>query len=338
MAEPIKKRLIRMALLTSPILAVYNTLPLLLFMHAYISTNPDAQGALQKYPFALFFVTINIFVQWLINICIRDKFKPTLRYAISYGIVLGIMALLSNFMPRPEHSPINIGFLRFYPYLGVIANNTFILLIINRIKTEAERTSLRLQKNELELSNLIVKHEQLKQQIHPHFLFNCLSNLRALIRIDADRAVTYSEKLSHFLRISLQSSDQNKATLSDELNFLRLYFDLQKVRFGEAIEMHLNIPESLLNSTYLPIFSLQILAENAMKHNQFSPKKPLSIKISVKDEYITIQNNVLLSAEESSGTGIGLKNLKERFALLNQPEPIFILNEKQFTAQLKLIK
>ncbi|MEL6945917.1 MAG: histidine kinase, partial [Bacteroidota bacterium] len=145
------------------------------------------------------------------------------------------------------------------------------------------------------------------------------------------QAEEYLNRLSTFLRTSIQHAKENKLSIKEELDFCLDYLALQKVRFGEALQYEINLPKSVSAHAALPIFTLQSLAENAIKHNALSKTKPLYLSINYsEDGWICVQNNIIPKRHQEDSTGFGLENLKERFRLLQKTEPrIKISEDKQ---------
>ena len=125
--------------------------------------------------------------------------------------------------------------------------------------------------------------------------------------------------------------------LSSELEFLQSYFFLQKIRFGENLKIEINIPSEKLHEFVLPL-SLQLLAENAIKHNEISSAKPLHIFVSIEENFLVMKNDLQLRDEQVDSTGIGLKNLQSRYEAISELTPSFSANGKYFVARIPLIK
>jgi len=319
-----RRQLLRLALITSPLLAIFRIAPAVIFIfnvgrfEEKVPYFVDEDG---RIIFAILFITVNVFVHWIFNIWLltkdEKKEKWRLKYILSYLFSIGTVSLpmlIAIFFDLPvvKNSPFS-----FYPFIGTIANNTVVLLIINLILTRNRKAQLELKNMQLEMSNLMAQQEQLKHQMHPHFLFNALYTLRLLIQKKPKQAEQYLNHLSTFLRASIQHSKQDKITVKEELAFCLDYLALQKVRFGEALQYEINLSDQIKEQTALPIFTLQLLAENAIKHNAFNAKNPLKLSICACEEgWVCVKNNIIQKRQQNESTGIGLKNLKERFQLL----------------------
>ncbi len=155
---------------------------------------------------------------------------------------------------------------------------------------------------------------KLKQQVNPHFLFNSLNILDCLVK-DAPRetASTYIHKLAGMYRYMLRNEDETLVSLRDEMEFVDQYIDMMKLRFPEGLKVEKDIPEAALNSSVVPC-SVQLLIENATKHNRISSTQPLCIRIFCEDGYIIIDNNLQPKPKaENASTGLGLKYIHEQY-------------------------
>lgn len=173
--------------------------------------------------------------------------------------------------------------------------------------------------------NIRSQFEALKSQLDPHFLFNSMNTLAALIKPDNADAQKYLEQLSDVYRYVLLSQQKETVALQEELEFVQSYIFLNKTRYRDNLIVESDIPDENLNQRVAPL-SLQILVENALKHNVISKDKPLTLRISVdRYGYVMVENNVqkknILETEKSTKTG--LQNIVSRYALLT-PSPVEI--------------
>ncbi|GAA4452358.1 histidine kinase [Nibrella saemangeumensis] len=158
--------------------------------------------------------------------------------------------------------------------------------------------------------------QALKNQVNPHFLFNSLSVLTSLVHIDADLSEQFIEQLSKAYRYILEQKDKEVVTLRTELDFVRSYIFLLKIRFENKFDVRFNIPADQMN-TYLPPLTLQLLVENAVKHNQMSVDRPLIINIQAEpDQYLVVSNTMRARTQDEKSTGIGLPNIQSRYSYL----------------------
>jgi two-component system, LytTR family, sensor kinase len=194
-----------------------------------------------------------------------------------------------------------------------------------------------LKNKELEKENIEAQFYTLKSQVNPHFLFNSLNTLANYVQ-DNELASEYLQNLSEYLRYILVLNEDKLTRIEKEFEILAKYIFLQKSRFKEGLDIHMEISQKVLNNdAYVPPFSLQILLENAIKHNVISKSKPLFIKIFTSDdERISIINNVQ-EKEVQNSTHIGLKNIIDRYRLITNKEVIIENNGKEFKVSLPII-
>jgi len=192
-----------------------------------------------------------------------------------------------------------------------------------------------LENQKLLLKSLQNRYDALKNQVDPHFLFNSLNTLNGLVGYDDDRAHEYISELSSIFRYTMQN--KQVLQLRDELNFAQSYTYLMKIRFNESLQVDAHIDEKYMDYYILP-FALQILIENAVKHNVVSNKSPLAIVVETTDnETICIKNSIHLK-NSAKGSGIGLSNLDERYNLIFNKEIKITQNENYFIVEIPLIK
>jgi len=179
--------------------------------------------------------------------------------------------------------------------------------------------------------------ETLKNHLDPHFLFNNLNILSSLISKDQKLSQSYLEKFAEVYRIILQSSSEELVELNQELDFISAYMYLLEIRFEDTIQLDINIkPEN--KGYYLPPLTLQMLLENAIKHNAISEIRPLKINIECRDRYLVVKNVLQPKKIESrTSSKTGLRNIERRYSYFtNQPVEVF-KNEKSFIVKVPLI-
>ncbi|MEP7364793.1 MAG: sensor histidine kinase, partial [Acidobacteriota bacterium] len=190
----------------------------------------------------------------------------------------------------------------------------FITHVYETVYLIQQRGSDLVQFEKLERAKAEAELEALKAQVDPHFLFNSLNTLAWLIQNDAPGASRFNENLAEVYRYILHNKSRELVMVEEELAFLIRYFELLRLRFGDAVE--LEMPAGYLGDRHLtPPISLQILLENAVKHNEFSGDRPLRIRLSAEEQGLTMSNELRprISARGSSRTG--LRNLDERCRL-----------------------
>ena len=201
--------------------------------------------------------------------------------------------------------------------------------------------ALRLQRRALaasEQANLAqYRYHKLKQQVNPHFLFNSLNVLDYLIqeqpREDASR---YTHKLAEVYRYMIRSEDETTVRLREEMDFVTQYVDLLKVRFPEGLDVQVDIPEEAMARSVVPC-CVQLLIENATKHNAIYPDKPLRIKVSASGEKVTVTNNRNPKLTQVASTGLGLQYIRQQYRDLSGKSIVVRADEQNYTVTLPLL-
>lgn len=213
---------------------------------------------------------------------------------------------------------------------------TYLITGINEMKYFYDQWMTNFSKSvKLEKDHIQAKYESLKNQVNPHFLFNSLNSLADIVE-EKEEAVNYIQNLSGFLRYILASKEKDLVYLEEELEQLNSYFHLQKLRFGENIEMDLDIDEKYMLHVIPPLV-LQMLVENSIKHNVISSEKILRIRIAVEDEFIKVVNN-LQKKEGVESTGQGLNNIRDRYRHFSSKEVVIDQADDYFSVSLPLLK
>lgn len=181
------------------------------------------------------------------------------------------------------------------------------------------------------------RYVKLKHQVNPHFLFNSLNILDCLICEETpERASAYTHKLAGIYRYMLKSEDEMIVSLRDELVFVGLYVDLLKERFPVGFEVETDVPESLMSRMVLPC-SVQLLIENATKHNAVSADNPLIIKVEAAVDRIRVSNNIVPKMTKSPSTGLGQKYIRQMYLDLTGKQIEITENEEKYSVELPLI-
>ncbi|MGG9962955.1 sensor histidine kinase [Ferruginibacter sp. SUN106] len=188
----------------------------------------------------------------------------------------------------------------------------------------------------LKRENLAAQLNALRSQVNPHFLFNNLNTLSSLIPESPDHAVDFVQQLSKVYRHILEVKDEKSISLKDELEVLNAYTFLLKTRFDKNLQVNINIPQEKLQKKIVPL-SLQILMENAIKHNIVSSDKPLHIDVFTENGSLVISNNLQMKNQVNESTGIGLENIRNRYKLLSDAPVKVTENETNFTVSIPLI-
>ena len=177
----------------------------------------------------------------------------------------------------------------------------------------------------------------LTNEMDPHFIFNSLNTLNHLILNDPEQAHRFNNRLAQVYKYFLLNKTKELIPLQDELEFIGDYFYLLQIRHDNKLQLQTAIPDEKSNKVMIPPCSLQILVENAIKHNEFTEANPLLIKVSVNEHYVQVSNNIKPKLYAVSSTGIGLKNLSSRYKLLLRKDITISTTHENFIVKLPLI-
>jgi two-component system LytT family sensor kinase len=203
-------------------------------------------------------------------------------------------------------------------------------VLLQHSKAQAELENMQLKAAVSEASNLL-----LRQQIHPHFLFNSLTVLKSLYKKDAARGESYLTMLASFLRASISSHSSKITELQAELMLCKDYMEMQKIRFGDAVQYEVRVSKEA-KTRFVPFFAVQVLLENAIKHNALTEASPLKLTIEDNGSYLTIENNLQIKANKDVSTGLGLANLAERYRLLSGDQIDIKRSPETFSVTIKM--
>lgn len=203
----------------------------------------------------------------------------------------------------------------------------------HRENLEADLALQRMQQEKTE-----VQMRALQSQVNPHFLFNGLNTLSSLIDESPQQASQFVDELSIVYRYLLRSNEHELVTLTDELRFIRSYFHLLQTRFGSSISLQISIGKEH-EETLLPPLTLQLLVENAVKHNIILPEQPLNIRIrTTNPDMLIVENNLQRKNLRIESNGVGLSNIDHKYRLLNHPAPLVGEADGWFQVILTLLK
>ncbi len=291
-------------------------------------------------------ITFSIcYILFLINSLILKPFdiqikKPKARFILTVLVSLSLVLVLSDLLYELKSFV--------FPRKGLtrqesvfVFKDIFVAMVVI-ISMYVMRIIHQNQQNKLEIQNLKIENlqrqfEALKNQVSPHFLFNALSSLKTLITESPDVAVDYLSHLSSVLRYTLQVNENDLVNLSDELKFVDSYYFLVKLRFTTNISIVQKIDDKML-AYKMPPLALQILLENAIKHNEISKRNSLEISIyTTENDTLVVSNNINKKIGEEPGSGIGLSNLANQYRILGEKEITIRFDKQKFTVEIPLL-
>lgn len=218
-------------------------------------------------------------------------------------------------------------FVAFAVLLGGIA----VLLVVRNREQKLKRLAL------LEQERRNYEYEYLKSQVNPHFLFNSLNTLASLIEEDEKAATEYTINLSDFYRNLLFYNDNELISVGEELKLLNKYIFIQASRFGSALNIQINVDEETRTKSRIVPMAMQLLVENAIKHNVVSLSSPLRVDIYVAQGWIVVENSVKPKMKKEKGAGLGLKNLEKRYAILGGRRIVYSVLDNKFIVKIPLL-
>ncbi|MEM8526654.1 MAG: histidine kinase [Bacteroidota bacterium] len=259
-----------------------------------------------------------------------------LLLSVLTGLVVSyISALINSQFPFPERMSAAGGDFLFVFIMSFFqCGMTFTTLEIWEMTKRNRKLSVSLA--ELEKEKMQSQLQALRQQVNPHFLFNSLNVLSELIHEDIEKSDLFIQHFSKVYRYALELNQESVVTVEKELEFLRSYIFLQKIRFGDSLRITTICSQFALQA-HVPPLSLQLLFENAIKHNIITATLPLHIEMKCENGTISMKNN-LQKLRDSAGTGIGLKNLGRKYKLISEQSPRFYIRDGFYIAELPLIQ
>lgn len=220
--------------------------------------------------------------------------------------------------------------------VGFSVNLIFVTLYEVDYVMECLKESHR-EKESLKQEALQHEFDVLKNQVNPHFLFNCFNTLSSLIGEDKARAEAFLNELSKVYRYLLRSNEDGLSTVENEVQFIRSYYGLLQTRHGDALQLTLDI-DKRYSQYLLPSLSLQLLVENVVKHNQLSKTQPLMIEVfTTAGNKLVVNNNLQRRTVKAPSNKIGLENIRNKYVLLSQKGFQVMEDDKNFTVVLPLI-
>lgn len=282
-----------------------------------------------------------------IELLIRKKFPPekfktkfpvifflagsTIATFVAIGVVLVNGMIIHSFSLAENITPLKLNLM--YAWLVTLLYH----LINTIIFYFKEYKSSRLEAEELKNVQVQAELQLIKSQINPHFLFNNLNVLSSLVMQNHAEANKFIEEFSKVYRYILHNHESELVPLKTELHFINPYIFLLQKRFGEGLKVNINIPEEYGDRLIIPA-ALQMLIENAIKHNVVSKNKPLFIDLHANgNNIIEVRNNLQQKQTKEPSTEIGLRNIAKRYMLVSDKEVSIRKNDTDFTVALPLI-
>lgn len=312
----------------------------------------DGRRSITGFIFFIFFWAIYIFSVWLLCGWIYNakthtnyvRFNKWQRILLFYGLgeclyflAYGLICLWLLYVEGPAVAADGTAFMTTKSFVNLnvflLVAHSLILFIYRYVTLESESTIIKVDKERLEKENIRSQFEALRNQLNPHFLFNSLNSLKSLIDSQPDRAKDFVIQLSDVYRYLLKHRSHEYVHLSEEIKFMESYAYLMKIRYEETI--HIQIAEKYDDTVLIVPLTLQLLVENAVKHNIISAAHPLSIHIEIDQRgYVVVTNNYQPRLEVEGSSNFGLHNLNQQYKFIAQTEIIIEKSETQFVVRI----
>ncbi len=267
----------------------------------------------------------------------RILVRAGLQFA--FAIVFAVIAAATITVISHSLGPYKEGLVRIIWLNALIASvvNLIVMAILEALLYFDESNQAKNKAELLERELFRIRFEVLKNQINPHFMFNSLNVLSGLVDKDVEKAQVFIGEFAHIYRYVLETIEKQVVTLDEELGFVRSYIYLQQIRYGDAIKLSVNVPSDILK-LLMPPLSLQLVLENAIKHNIISSTQQLSIEIFYDGTWLLVRNNIQSKVSAGRSTGVGQKNLTKRYMMITNQMPEFNVVNSDYIVKLPLIE
>ncbi|QZE13766.1 histidine kinase [Halosquirtibacter laminarini] len=276
------------------------------------------------------------------NLIVIQKLSPKWNSRKNYISILGSLCIMivilslnlsiSHLFDMKNFGKVNIIAL----FFGWSVVTTMIVLISRSLMFYHDKEETKLEKEVLRAEKLKSELNELKSFMNPHFLFNSLNTLNALISLDTDKAILFSSHLSRLYRYVLQSKEKDLVNIEDEMLFLESYEKLLKIRFSDLFSLRIKYSKDFKNR-FVPVLSLQTLIENAVKHNEISSSFPLIVEIYLDKNHLVVTHQLNERRNIETSMGNGLSSLSKRCQILLNKD-IIIQKNDNFTIKLPTVK
>jgi sensor histidine kinase YesM len=281
------------------------------------------------------------YIEWKLEQHIPWLKNPVLRLILTafLEIIAGILVLtIVNFLIFIviQRQQIDILYSKTFEGLKYIAGTVIItIILINLSFFFKSWKQAAVNEEKLRREKLLIEYEALKNQVNPHFLFNNLTALSSLVYKDQEKAVTFIQEFSNVFRYVLESRDKEVVDLATEKRLLKSVSYLYRIRYEDSLQIRIIIPDS--SDKYIIPMALQMLLENAIKHNTISAGSPLVVEIMEEEDYIFVRNNLQLKKTEIVSSKIGLENIKSRYKYLSDKEVLVEVSDESFTVKIPVL-
>jgi LytS/YehU family sensor histidine kinase len=209
------------------------------------------------------------------------------------------------------------------------------IIIVNSLRFFKSWKQAAVNEEKLKREKLAIEYESLKYQINPHFLFNSLTALSSLVYTDQQKAVIFIREFSNVFRYVLECKEKEVVDIATEKKLLESVSYLNRIRYDDSLQIIINLSDS--TDQYVIPMALQMLLENAIKHNAISENKPLKVEIMEEEGYIVVKNNLQPKKNEIVSTKIGLENIKSRYKYLSDKDVLVEISKAEFVVKIPIL-
>jgi len=298
---------------------------------------------------APFVIVEGIFCQEMVKYCNRkawghkhEKWVFTSQILLNIIIAWGFTIIAFLIFDPNEHESFAGLADELYFKISMVADAMVVTVILMLAKYVDQLVYSKLRDKQIEEQELRMtqmRYHQLKAQVNPHFLFNSLNVLASLINIDQNKAVKYTKELASIYRYLLTNDNKNElSSLKEELNFALQYSSILQIRYDEGLTVNLpQITDPVTAALRVIPTSIQLLIENACKHNIASAAKPLTVDVFIDNNYVVVTNNINPRPRPADSTGLGLSGLQSKYEIITNRKIEIISTETKFTVKIPLL-
>jgi len=318
---------------------------LLLSLYSFLNIKFSEGDSLLPFPINdlafIGIILVLIFMIWEGNRLLQKTINPGKKISQSLLLHFGMSILLVGLLSALSSFVVSLSFDGFASFLGFKQTLAFVFRInlflhcINAIMTySSELSASKLEAEQIKSEHIEAKYDSLRKQINPHFLFNSFNILSAIIENDPTLAVKYVDQLTKMYRYILKVENLKQTTLSEEIAFIKSYIFLLKMRFTDNLIFNLKVDDE---SGHIPPITLQLLVENAIKHNEVSRSFPLHLDIYRENDTLIIANNKNPKENKLESSNVGLSNIQNRYQLLARTSIEIVDTEDNFSVSVPVL-
>lgn len=335
-----------LVLLTSVAITLLISLPRLLLWQRIAAASPSIETTLLDLTLRSLYIFLTSLLFFLLHLQTRtvrisfiiidlNSFWQRLLLTIIAFLIIDPILLHTHWWLFRPHT--NAQLFRFLFNINMVITVILTVLFAQIYRLLLYNYQIRLSNASLLKTNAETRFEVLKNQVNPHFLFNSLNTINALITTDQQAAVNFVNNMSDVYRYVLKSHEVNSIPLQEELHFIAAYTDMLKGRYGNKMQIAVQVQRNYLQHQ-LPPMALQILIENAVKHNIVSHSKPLHIQVFTNETAgLVVENNLQKRSNPEASTGLGLQNLNQRCKYLSNRHLVIQQTSTRFSVTIPLM-